>query len=213
MKINYRYSFLTLPLLFTYCNYTVSQESKDKKVGGPCDNCDLMFEGIPAIQNILSETMIAPTSETGERMEISGKVYKMDGKTAASDIIVYIYHTNAAGLYSPTSNQKYGRLHGHLRSWVKTNGNGEFKFTSIRPASYPHSSIPSHIHILIKEPGKSVYYIDELWFDDDPFITEKLRKAAEKRGGDLVIHLNKNQSGVWKGHIKITLGLHIPDYN
>jgi hypothetical protein len=63
----------------------------------------------------------------------------------------------------------------------------------------------------VKEPGKSVYYIDEVWFNDDPFVTEQLRRQAENRGGNQIIALQKEGS-TWRGTIRITLGLNIPGY-
>lgn len=185
---------------------------EDVAVGGVCDRCGVMFEGMPALDEIKSETTIAGEGEPGERMIISGTVLMKDGKTPARNVILYIYHTNAQGFYAPSANQTFGRMNGHLRGWVKTDENGKFKFFSIRPAPYPNRNIPAHIHILVKETGKTVYYIDEVWFDDDKLITDKLRNEAEKRGGDLIIHLTKNNENVWLGNLTITLGLNIPDY-
>lgn len=181
-------------------------------VGGPCDNCNIMFEGMPPLDRINSETTIAGNAEPGERMEISGMVYLKDGKTPAKDIVLYAYHTNAAGLYQPSDTQTLGRRNGRLRGWVKTNSEGKFSIASIRPAPYPQEKMPAHIHFLVKEPKKTVYYIDEVWFTDDKLVTEKLQQAAEKRGGDLIIALTKNDKSVWLGNLTITLGLNIPGY-
>ncbi|MBA2406693.1 MAG: intradiol ring-cleavage dioxygenase, partial [Chitinophagales bacterium] len=68
------------------------------------------------------------------------------------------------------------------------------------------------IHMLVKEPGKSLYYIDEVWFDDDPLISKKLNDESENRGGNLIIPLSKNKDDFWSGNLSITLGLNIPDY-
>lgn len=184
---------------------------KDIVVGGPCDRCDIMFEGMPASDKINRETTIANKNEPGERLEITGTVFTKDN-TPAKNIVLYIYHTNSMGYYTPSDTQTLGRLNGYLRGWVKTNNKGEFKINTTRPAPYPNRNIPAHIHILVKEPGKIRYYIDEVWFDDDPLITNELRSKAEKRGGDLIIHLVKSKNGIWSGNLNITLGLNIPDY-
>jgi protocatechuate 3,4-dioxygenase, beta subunit len=193
-------------------NTSYPNSSKDIPVGGACDRCEIMYEGMPPREKINRETTIANESEPGERMEINGTVFMMDSKTPAKDIILYIYHTNAKGYYAPSDTQTAGRRNGHLRGWVRTNGEGKFKFHSVRNAPYPNANIPAHIHILVKEPGKTLYYIDEVWYDDDPLVTKKLKDGAEKRGGDLVIHLTKNNDGAWKGNLNITLGLNIPHY-
>jgi protocatechuate 3,4-dioxygenase beta subunit len=185
---------------------------KELEVGGPCDKCDLMFEGMPAIDNIGSTAIIAGSDEPGEKMELKGTVVMPDSKTPAKNTVLYIYHTDAKGYYAPADTQTMGRMNGHLRNWLRTGEDGRFKISSIRPAPYPNRGVPAHIHILVKEPGKTRYYIDEVWFDDDPLVTQKLRDKAEKRGGDMIIRLEKNSDNVWEGNLKITLGLNIPGY-
>lgn len=222
MKGSVSTAFILAASLLYSCGQTQSQQkstvqatpdtAKEIVVGGPCDNCNIMFEGIPSLDKINSETTIASKAEPGERMEISGTVYLKDGKTPAKDIILYAYHTNAAGLYQPSDTQTLGKRNGRLRGWVKTNSEGKFSIASIRPAPYPNATIPAHIHFLVKEPRKIVYYIDEVWFTDDKLVTEKLKQAAEKRGGDLIIPLIKNDKGIWLGNLTITLGLNIPGY-
>jgi protocatechuate 3,4-dioxygenase, beta subunit len=193
-------------------NSKQKDNSKDVFVGGPCDMCDLMYEGMPSPKTMQPEAILANEKEPGERMEISGRLLMKDGKTPAKNIILYMYHTNAAGYYAPADTQATGKRHGHLRGWVNTNEKGEFKFISIRPAPYPGRNIPAHLHILVKEPGKTLYYIDEVWFDDDPLVTKEQRDKAEKRGGDLIIHLAKDNRNVWVGELVITAGLNIPGY-
>ena len=144
-------------------------------------------------------------------MDLTGTVFQADGKTPAKGIILYIYHTDARGHYSPSAAQVDGRLHGHLRGWVTTDANGKFTLHTIRPAPYPNGSIPAHVHILVKEPGKTVYYIDEVWFNDDKLVTDRLRKEAEHRGGSQIITLTREHN-VWRGVLTVTLGLNIPGY-
>jgi protocatechuate 3,4-dioxygenase beta subunit len=159
------------------------------------------------------ETRIASASEPGEPMELSGVIYHRDGKTPAPDVILYVYHTDARGYYSPAPHQTgWARRHGHLRGWMKTNAKGEYKFTTIRPAAYPGDTIPAHIHPIVKEPDKNEYYIDEYRFDEDRFLTQAERSKAENRGDSGIIRLTKNSSGLWIGKRNIILGLNIPNY-
>jgi protocatechuate 3,4-dioxygenase beta subunit len=193
-------------------NSRQNYKAEEIQVGSHCDGCEMMFEGMPGVENISSSTSIAANNEPGERLEIAGKVFMPGGKTPAKDIILYLYHTDASGKYSPGDTQTVAKRHGHLRSWVKTGDDGSFHVTSIRPASYPNSTIPQHIHIFVKEPGKSVYYIDEVWFDDDPMLTDDMKNKSEKRGGDMLVHLSKNADNVWFGKMNIILGKNIPNY-
>ena len=186
------------------------QESKVRMVGGPCDGCEQMFEGTP--NGISWETKISQPGEPGERMIISGTIFKSDGKTPAPDIILYVYHTESKGLYSLGPNQTMGKRHGHLRGWMKTDAQGRYQFTSIRPVSYPNRKAPQHIHPLIKEPHTSLYWIDEYLFDDDPLLTKEERNKQEKRGGSGIIHLTRSEQGEWIGRRNIVLGRNVPNY-
>ena len=179
-------------------------------VGGGCDGCALMFEGMPA--DLSWETTIAESTEAGESMEISGTIYQSDGKTPANAVVLYVYHTDARGFYSPAQGQTLGRRHGHLRGWMRTGADGRYRFKTIRPAPYPNARIPAHVHPLIKEADKNEYWIDEYVFADDKLLTPSERQKLEKRGGSGVITLTKNASGVWVGHRDIVLGLNVPDY-
>ncbi len=185
--------------------------STDRVVADYCDGCELMYENIPLLNNISSETSLIKIDEPGARLEIKGIVYKPDGKTPAGGVVLYIYHTDAHGLYSSAKDQVHAKRHGHLRGWIKTNEQGQFKINSIRPAPYPNGNIPAHLHIFVKEPHKTLYYIDEVWFTDDPLVTSELKRKADKRGGNLIIPLTK-EGNEWKGNLKITLGLNIPNY-
>lgn len=193
------------------CQAQTKQRPSKGIVGGGCDGCGSIYEGMP--KHLSWETKIASDSEPGEPMEISGVIYKADGRTPAADVILYVYHTDAKGYYSPSPSQAgLARHDGHLRGWMKTNVRGEYRFRSIRPAPYPNRDVAAHIHPIIKEPDKNEYYIDEYWFDDHPFLTKEKRAKMEKRGGLGIIHLTKNGDGVWTGKRDIVLGLNIPNY-
>jgi protocatechuate 3,4-dioxygenase, beta subunit len=199
--------------LGTACHYTESgaQSGKaDKVVGGHCEGCDEYALGMPA--NLKAEITIANPDEPGERLTISGTIYQKDGRTPAQGIILYLYHTDAEGNYSPGKNQTQAIRHGHLRGWIKTGPDGKYVFHTILPASYPNTKAPRHIHPTIKEPGLVPYYIDEYLFDNDPNLPEKERARQEKRGGSGIISITKNADDIWIGKRDIILGLNIPGY-
>jgi protocatechuate 3,4-dioxygenase beta subunit len=180
-------------------------------VGGGCDGCEGIYEGLPS--QLSWQTSIAAAAEPGERMEISGVVYQLNGKTPAPNVILYAYHTDVTGLYVPAANATgQARRHGRLRGWVKTNAQGIYKFTTIRPAPYPGRDIPAHVHLVVKEPDKNEYYLDEVWFDDDPLVTPEKRAQTAQRGGSGIIHLTKDKHRWWSGQRNIIVGRNIPDY-
>ena len=183
-------------------------DQRDPVIGGPCEVCDLMFKGMPP--SLSWDTRIDPAGEKGEPLIISGRIFKLDGQTPAPGIILYVYHTDATGEYSPAPGHE--NRHGHLRGWMKTDAQGRYSFKTIRPASYPQTRIAQHIHPLIDEPGKGYYYIDEYLFDDDPYLTAEERNRQEGRGGSGIIHLTKDPSGIWRGTRDIVLGKKIPGY-
>ena len=209
----------TLIVMLFLCWYTQQDlhaqsrqlaSSDRNSVGGGCEGCDLMFVEIPSM--IKSDVMIVNPDEPGEKLEISGVIYKSDGKTPAPNVILYVYQTAKSGLYEPGPNQSGGvRRHGRIRGWVKTNQKGEYKFLTIRPGNYPNGENAAHIHPTIKESDKNEYHIDEFVFDDDKFVDDDYRSREQLRGGSGILRL-KEENGKWIGHRDIVLGLNIPNY-
>jgi protocatechuate 3,4-dioxygenase beta subunit len=203
--------FLPLVLavvLGTACAEEAPQPSQ--LVGGGCDGCELMFEGMPRALDW--RTAIAGNGEAGEPLEMRGVIYRSDGKTPAPGVILYVYHTDAKGYYSPAPSQTQGRRHGHLRGWMKTDRMGRYEFRTLRPAPYPNRDIPAHIHPVVKEPGKNEYYLDEYVFTGDPLLTSEKRGKLENRGGSGIVEVSRNKNGVWVGRRDIILGRNIPHY-
>ncbi len=189
----------------------INQSAPNKLVGGGCDGCELMFEGMP--ENILPVDTSAGWAEKGQPLLITGKVLKLDGKTPASNTILYYWQTDNNGYYSPkVGMDEKAKRHGHIRGWIKTDEKGNYSLYTIRPAPYPKEQIPAHIHIAIKEPTiKNEYYIDELVFDDDRLLTGLKRKALENRGGSGILRLLIS-GGLQIAAHNIILGLNIPNY-
>ncbi|HWQ35643.1 MAG TPA: hypothetical protein VNQ79_22545 [Blastocatellia bacterium] len=192
-------------VLLVGCDFAA--QSQGKIVGGGCEGCEAIHDGMPA--QLSWETTITDKNEPGEPLEISGTIYKSDGKTPAAGVILYVYQTSAKGYYESAPG---ATRHGRIRGWMKTDAQGRYKFRTVRPGAYPGRNIPAHIHPVIKEPDKNEYYLDEYRFDDDPHLTAAERAKEEKRGGSGIIRVTKNQSGVWIGRRDIILGLNIPNY-
>lgn len=200
---------LTIVVGFT-TGCTQSTTTTERAVGGRCEDCELMFSGIP--ENLSWKTQYAAEDEPGEPMIIRGTIYRKDGKTPAPDVILYVYQTDNTGRYSPGTKPVTASKHGHLRGWIKTDEQGRYELRTIRPASYPNSTNPQHIHPIIKEPGTTTYWVDDYTFEDDPLVTEKMRSIRDQRGGSGLIRLTKNPEGIWIGRRDIILGLHVSNY-
>jgi protocatechuate 3,4-dioxygenase beta subunit len=182
-------------------------DSRSLKQIPNCEDCELMFDGIP--EKFSWRSSLSDPTEPGEPLIISGKIFKRDGKTLAAGILLYVYQTDNKGLYSPAPNQTTGKRHGHLRGWMITDAQGRYEFKTIRPASYPNSRNPQHIHPIIKESETKIYWIDDFLFADDPLLTDREKSRLSKRGGSGVMTLAKNNEGVWIGNRDIVLGLNV----
>ncbi len=202
---------LLIALLCLLSATLFAQDKVRQHIGGHCDGCEGIYQNMP--KHLSWQTTIPDSNEPGEPMEIEGIIYKLDGKTPAPNVILYVYHTDATGHYSPAKVQTgNARRHGHLRGWMKTDERGRYKFRTIRPAPYPGNHIPAHVHPIIKEPGKNEYYFDEYLFEGDPLLTKEERARQQQRCGSGIITLTKGRDGVWRGKRDIILGLNIPDY-
>lgn len=221
MKAKYC-TVLLISLLFclTACNGQIKDhqtseisdaQNNSKIVGGGCDGCELMYVGMPS--NISSTDTSAGWHEEGQKLLISGKVFKLDGTTPASDVIIYYWQTDQNGYYTPKEDMdESAKRHGHLRGWIRTDGRGHYSIYTIRPAPYPNQDNPAHIHLSVKEPEiANEYYIDEFVFDDDPLLTDEKRKALDNRGGSGILSTAQTGDILVATH-DIVLGLNIPDY-
>lgn len=168
-------------------------------IGGPCEGCEVVFSGMP--ENLDAHSRIAPPDEPGEPLIIEGVVRDRDGSPAPG-IVVYAYHTNSGGKYPPGSTR-----HGKLRGWALTDEQGRYRFDSIRPGSYPSRRAPQHVHMHVIEPGRATYYIDDIWFSDDPLFDSSRRRRA--RGGDGLTDPVKDEQGVWHVRRDIVLRLNV----
>jgi protocatechuate 3,4-dioxygenase, beta subunit len=187
-------------------------QQKETKVSDGCEGCEAIYE-CPVLFSKLEPMVWLPDwNEKGQKLAVNGTVYKADGKTPAEGVIIYIYHTDQTGVYPKKGDEKgWAKRHGYLRGWMKTDENGFYKFFTLRPASYPSSNNPAHIHVTIKEPGKEEYWIDDFLFDDDPLLTEDQRKHIQNRGGTGILK-SKSAESIVKAERNIYLGKNIPNY-
>lgn len=140
---------------------------------------------------------IASADEPGERMVISGTIYQPDGRTPAEGVTLYAYHTDARGFYTSDGRN---RMPARLRGWMRTRADGKYEFHTIKPAPYPGRDFPAHIHATLSGAGYPEFWIDEYWFEGDPFITpEKLATLTGRGGGSSVLTLKRDASGVLRG--------------
>jgi protocatechuate 3,4-dioxygenase beta subunit len=88
------------------------------------------------------------------------------------------------------------RKHSRLFGYLKTDNKGRFELRTIRPAGYPNTDLPAHIHVEISESNDaSGTLVTELQFDDDPRLTAEWRKRSRLEGFQIG-KVTKNAEGV-----------------
>ncbi len=95
-----------------------------------------------------SNGRIAAAEEPGTPFILAGTVVGEDGKTPLPGVMVYAYHTDAAGFYRKAGvAREEGETNPRLRGWAKTDAAGHFAFATVRPAGYPGGKSPAHVHL------------------------------------------------------------------
>jgi protocatechuate 3,4-dioxygenase beta subunit len=115
---------------------------------------------------------MTPAGEPGPALHVSGVVVDAQGRPVA-DASLYAYQTDAEGYYGvkPASDSRNPRLKVLLRS----DAQGRWSFTTIRPGSYPNSRAPGHIHFEVTATGFAAK-IFEIVFEGDPLVTAAMRQ-------------------------------------
>jgi protocatechuate 3,4-dioxygenase beta subunit len=128
---------------------------------------------------ISSAARIAPSSEPGPALVIHGRAFREDGSTPLADAVVFAYHTGVDGLYDKAGSPPHSW---RLKGWARTDRDGRFEFTTIRPGSYPNSRNPAHVHFTIFTADGARYHAGEVQFEDDPVLEERHRTQSRAEG-------------------------------
>lgn len=151
-----------------------------------------------------SSERIAPANEPGTPLVISGTIVGADGKTPVPGVVVYAYHTDNDGLYTRTgASEEIGEREPRLRGWAKTDANGHFEFRTIKPAPYPHRSVPAHIHVQAWGGGYPRQWF-EVEFKGDPLLPKQ--HFTDNTADFLyIIPLRRDSNGVLHGAVMIAM--------
>ncbi|HUO85072.1 MAG TPA: intradiol ring-cleavage dioxygenase [Thermoanaerobaculia bacterium] len=154
----------------------------------------------------LGSELVLAKGEPGEPLVIEGRVVRAGGRTPVPGVLLYVYHTNARGIY-PKKGDETGnaRRHGYLRGWLRTDEQGRYRILTIRPGTYPTRTEAAHIHMTVTERGGKETWIDSIMFEDDALLTREARGRLQGRGGSGVIRLTRDESGTWRGRRDIIL--------
>jgi protocatechuate 3,4-dioxygenase beta subunit len=120
------------------------------------------------------KTVLIPAGEPGTPLFVTGRIFAADGKTPVEGATLHVYHTDARGLYSERDGRG-GPPDPRLKGSMKTDREGRYEFRTIRPASYPGTRNPQHIHAKVFGAGYAERWIPEYWFEDDQLVTADMR--------------------------------------
>ncbi len=156
---------------------------------------------------------IAPITEPGEPLFISGVVYQADGATPAASARLFAYHTDRFGIYNASPGEP--RQTARLKAWFSADQRGRYAFETIRPASYPGSTISAHIHVHAAPagtPNEELFerpcVVPNFLFAGDRFLDEQnLAMGRELGRFNNIVQLSK-VSGRAEGvrHIRLNRG-------
>ena len=102
-----------------------------------------------AAKDAPSVARLAADAEPGDRLAVTGRVYRPDGQPAAG-VSLYVYQTDKDGLYSkPVNDSRTPRL----KAFLRTDAEGRYEYQTIKHGSYPDTRNPAHIHYHVNAPG------------------------------------------------------------
>jgi protocatechuate 3,4-dioxygenase beta subunit len=144
--------------------------------------------------NAPSRIVLADSSHPGARMAVAGRVLSSTGQPIRNASI-YAYQTDSGGRYIPGGVGAQGSDRPTIFGYMRSDANGNYSFTTIKPGSYPNSRNPGHIHFEVSAPGhESRVY--EIVFEGDPFISDNFRAQARQPFGGVEIVAERRAGNV-----------------
>lgn len=111
---------------------------------------------------------VVPAGTNSELIQLSGTIFKDDGKTPYKDCLVEIWQCSPEGIYDNTSDDY------NFRGAQKTASDGKYHFTSTIPVPYSVDDDkkifrPAHIHMRISGT-QDQDLVTQIYFSGDPYI-------------------------------------------
>ena len=128
------------------------------------------------------------------KLKLTGTIYKSDGITPASDVVLFIEQPNENGDFElrKTGDKRYV-FH---RSWVKTDADGNYTIHTFVPGNDRRYNQLQQIFPIVKEPSKQEYKLETFLFDEDPLLTKRCRKRIKKKSDVTRILKLKKEDGI-----------------
>jgi len=118
--------------------------------------------------------LTAGSAVVGQRIIVTGRLLDGDGRPIRSSLIE-IWQANASGRYAHRNDTWPGTLDPNFTGAGRTltDGDGRYRFTTIRPGAYPWGNHPNawrpaHIHMSVFGRAFSQRLVTQMYFPDDP---------------------------------------------
>jgi protocatechuate 3,4-dioxygenase beta subunit len=132
--------------------------------------------GAPSVARLGPGGEVERTAETvaagrgGRLLVVSGTVYRSDCRTPLAGASIAVWQTNAEGEYGPGQGTGDERCC-YLGAALRTDGQGRYRFHTVRPGHYKGEAQPppAHIHFEVQHPD-AAGLLTELLFEGDPWL-------------------------------------------
>ncbi len=180
------------PVIFCLLIVVYSMKSSIATEGKVCTPTQNDIEGPYYLPGAPFRTQIADPYEPGEHIVIKGSVLDTDCRTPLKGALVEVWQTDSSGEYHD-KDEGY-----RLRGQMKTDDNGHFEFSSVKPGRYRIMSgfRPAHIHFKVSHPGHEVL-VTQLYFYGDPYLwpNDACGKACKSNDQKRIIELKSQKRG------------------
>lgn len=112
----------------------------------------------------------------GERIIVSGRVLDEGGRPVPHTL-VEVWQANAAGRYRHVNDGHPAPLDPNFDGYGRavTDGEGRYRFVSIRPGAYPWKNHPNawrpaHVHFSLFGPAFTTRLVTQMYFPGDPLL-------------------------------------------
>jgi protocatechuate 3,4-dioxygenase beta subunit len=156
--------------------------------------------GAPEIEN--GDDMAAGWK--GEPTYVSGRVLGTDGKPIPGALLD-MWQSNTEGFYDVQIADTGGR---QLRAKLRADGEGRFRFRTIKPTAYPvptdgpvgqildrmgrHPMRPAHLHFIVSAPGYETV-VTHIFVEGDPYLESDVVFGVKN---SLVVDFKRNDSEI-----------------
>jgi protocatechuate 3,4-dioxygenase beta subunit len=135
-----------------------------------------LFDGSMIDAHACDLTQQHAAAPLGERIIVSGRVLDENARPVPHTL-VEIWQANSAGRYRHAIDQHNAPLDPHFTGagHMLTDDQGNFRFVTIRPGSYPwrnhyNAWRPAHIHFSVFGPAFATRLVTQMYFPGDPLL-------------------------------------------